>query len=210
MSEIKQDANKKGLLVVVSGPSGVGKGTVLSKVLESSDEYVYSVSATTREPREGDKDGVNYFFISKQEFEKRIKEDKFLEYAEYNGNYYGTPKDYVEKKLAEGKNVFLEIEVQGAMQIKTKCPDAFMVFIAPESKEALIERLKGRATETQEAINNRIKIAERELRACLIYDRIAINETGKIDECAADVMAAVRAEKLKPERIFDKIKQFIQ
>ena len=134
MSEINNP--KRGRLVVVSGPSGVGKGTVLKYVL-SHDEFVYSVSATTRAPREGEENGRDYFFISREKFEAMIKNNEFVEYAQYNGNYYGTPKFFVEKMLSEGKNVILEIEVKGALQIKKKMPDAMYVFIAPESREIL-------------------------------------------------------------------------
>ena len=141
-------SNKQGRLVVVSGPSGVGKGTVLSHVLESPD-FVYSVSATTRKPRQGEENGVNYFFTTREHFESMIENGELVEYALYNGNYYGTPKFFVDKMLAEGKNVVLEIEVKGAVQIKKKCPDAMFVFIVPESRQILENRLRGRGTETE-------------------------------------------------------------
>ena len=135
---------KRGRLVVVSGPSGVGKGTVL-KYVTSREDFVYSVSATTRSPREGEVDGQNYFFISRDEFEEMIKNGQLIEYAEYNGNYYGTPRAFVEQMLSEGKNVILEIEVKGAMQVKKVMPDATFIFIAPESREVLEARLRGAA-----------------------------------------------------------------
>ncbi len=200
---------RKGKLLIVSGPSGVGKGTVLSELFRMSDEFVYSVSATTRAPREGETDGVNYFYKTTEQFEKMIAEGELLEYARYNGNYYGTPKAYVESKLEEGKNVILEIEVQGAMQIKKLCPEAVMIFIAPESKQVLRDRLVGRGTETKDVIENRISIAEKELRACLMYDYITVNKQGFADECAKDIMAAVRAEHIRASEMFNLACDFI-
>ncbi|MBP5245163.1 MAG: guanylate kinase [Clostridia bacterium] len=200
---------EKGTLLVISGPSGVGKGTVLAELMKKSEDYAYSVSATTRAPREGEQEGKNYFFKTKEEFEQMIENGELLEYASYNGNYYGTPKKYVDKMLASGKNVILEIEVQGAMKVKKLRPDAVMVFIAPESKDVLYERLSVRATEPKDVIINRIEIAERELRACPFYDYVTVNADGKADKCAEDIMAAVRAEKLKPEKMFGLISEFI-
>ena len=201
--------NKRGKLVIVSGPSGVGKGTVLAELFAMSDEFALSVSATTRAPREGEKEGINYFYKSKEEFEKMIEENMLLEYAPYNDNYYGTPKAYVDAKLDEGKNVILEIEVQGAMKVKSLVPDAVMIFVAPESKEILLERLTGRGTEKPDVIANRIAIAEKELRACLMYDYITVNEHGKAKECAENILAIVRAEKVKKSNMFDAVSDFI-
>lgn len=203
------NTKRKGKLLIVSGPSGVGKGTVLAELFKISDEYVYSVSATTRDPREGEKDGVNYFFKTKEQFEEMIAAGELLEYASYNGNYYGTPKEYVFSKMEEGKNVILEIEVQGAVQIKKICPEAIMIFIAPESRDVLKDRLTGRGTETPEVINNRIAIAEKELRACLMYDYITVNRQGCVKECAYDIMAAVRAEQIKSKEAFELASDFI-
>ncbi|MBQ7400307.1 MAG: guanylate kinase [Clostridia bacterium] len=200
---------KRGRLVVVSGPSGVGKGTVLKYVLDR-DDFVYSVSATTRSPREGEVDGVNYFFITREKFENMISGGEFIEYAEYNGNYYGTPKFFVEKMLSEGKNVILEIEVKGAMQVKRIVPEATFVFIAPESIEILEARLRGRGTEQNDVIAGRLSIAEREIRSCLMYDYIVINRDGGAEDCAEDIVAAVKAEGMKPCNVYTSICDFFK
>lgn len=200
---------KRGRLVVVSGPSGVGKGTVLKYVLER-DDFVYSVSATTRKPRDIDIDGVTYFFKSKEEFENMIDNHELIEYACYNGNYYGTPKFFVEDMLSKGKNVILEIEVQGAVQVKKIMPDATFVFIAPESREILENRLRGRGTETEDVIAGRLSIAEKEIRACLMYDYIVINRDGEAEKCASDIVAAVSAEGMKPCNMYSEVSEFFK
>lgn len=199
--------SKQGRLVVVSGPSGVGKGTVLNYVLENPN-FVYSVSATTREPRHGEQNGVNYFFTTREHFERMIDNGELIEYAQYNGNYYGTPKFFVDKMLSEGKNVVLEIEVKGAVQIKKKCPDAIFVFIAPESRQVLEKRLRGRGTETEDVIQGRLSIAEKEIRSCLMYDYIAVNEDGKAEECAREIMSAVCAHNMKPQNVYEAVSDF--
>lgn len=190
--------NKEGKLIVVSGPSGAGKGTVLKELLENHDEFVCSVSATTREPRPTDEDGVNYFFISKEQFMHLIEQNGFLEYAVYNNNFYGTPRSFVEEKLAQGKNVILEIEIQGAFQIKRLFPQAIFIFIAPESYDELCRRLRGRGTEPEEVIENRLEIAKKEVPNALLYDYIIVNREGAAKEAAEDIYACVRAETLKP------------
>lgn len=200
---------ERGRLVVVSGPSGVGKGTVLEYVLKR-DDFVYSVSATTRSPRETDIDGVTYFFKTKAEFEDMIKNGELIEYAEYNGNYYGTPKFFVDKMLSEGKNVILEIEVKGAMQIKKLIPDATFIFIAPESKEILEKRLRGRGTEEDDVIANRLAIAENEVKCSLLYDYLVINRQNMAESCAEDIAAIVRAENFKPLDMFDVVSDFFE
>ena len=201
--------NKRGKLLIISGPSGVGKGTGLGELLAQSGDFVGSVSATTRAPREGEKEGVNYFYKSREEFESMIKNNELLEYATYNENYYGTPKAYVDSKIDEGKNVIIEIEVQGAMQVKKLVPDAVMIFIAPESKEILRARLTGRGTEEADVIADRIAIAEKELRACLMYDYITVNKQGEASECAKDILAIVRAEAVKKGNMFGAVSDFI-
>lgn len=203
------EPQKKGRLLVISGPSGVGKGTVLTELFAKSSDYVYSVSATTRAPRPGEIDGVNYFFKTHEQFEHMIAHGELLEYASYNGNYYGTPKDYVDKMLADGKNVILEIEVQGAMRVKAMRPDALMIFIAPAGTEILHERLSGRGTEAEDVIAGRLAIAERELRACLLYDYVTINREGHAADCACDILAIVRAESLKAKAMFPLASKFI-
>ena len=152
----------KGVLAVVSGFSGAGKGTVMKALLKEYDDYALSISVTTRSPRPGEEDGREYFFRTREEVEKMIAEEQLLEYAEYVGNYYGTPRFYVEDMLARGKNVILEIELQGAMQIKQKNPEAVMIFITPPSFEELKNRLIGRGTETEEVINSRLARAAEE------------------------------------------------
>lgn len=168
--------NKKGQLIVISGPSGVGKGTVLAEYLKGKENTAYSVSATTRQPRPGEKHGVHYFFLSREEFEQTAKEGGMLEYASYNGNYYGTPKAPVEQQRQEGKDVILEIEVQGALQVKKACPDALLIFIAPPNFAELANRLSGRQTEDSKTVENRLTIAKGELKCAKEYDYIVIND----------------------------------
>lgn len=186
--------NKKGILIVVSAPSGCGKGTILAEILKDESFY-YSVSATTRSPRRGETDGVQYHFISKEQFEKNIKEGKMLEYAQYCDNYYGTVRSDVEEKLAQGMNVILEIEVQGAMQIKNICPDAVFIFIAPPSVSELRRRLKKRNTETLEVIEERVAQAADEIKFASDYDYIVVN--AELSDAINDFKSVIRAEQLK-------------
>ncbi len=187
----------KGLLIVVSAPSGCGKGTILSEILKE-DGYYYSVSATTRNPREGEVDGVNYHFISKEEFQKRISENGMLEYAQYCGNYYGTPKKEVDEMRSKGRDVILEIEVQGAMKVKKLCPDAVFIFIAPPSVAELERRLRKRGTETDEVIAQRVAEAEGEISHAGEYDYVIVN--GALEDAIEDFKTVVRAEKLRADR----------
>lgn len=167
---------KKGVLFVFSGPSGVGKGTLKAKLFEEfADQIAYSVSATTRGPREGEVDGKDYFFISRQEFERRVKNNEFLEHAEFAGNCYGTPRAYVEKLLDSGMNVVLEIDVQGALQVMKSMPECVSVFILPPSFEELEHRLRGRGTETEEKVRERLETAKRELPYAPQYDYQIVN-----------------------------------
>ena len=167
---------KKGILFVFSGPSGVGKGTLKAKLFEEfADRIAYSVSATTRGPREGEVDGKDYFFISRQEFERRVKNNEFLEHAEFAGNCYGTPRAYVEELLDSGMNVVLEIDVQGALQVMKSMPECVSVFILPPSFEELEHRLRGRGTETEEKVRERLETAKRELPYAPQYDYQIVN-----------------------------------
>ena len=185
---------EKGVLFVVSAPSGCGKGTILSRILKNKKFY-YSVSATTRQPREGEKDGVNYRFLDNTQFEKLIAENAFLEHAIYCDNHYGTLKAPIEENLSQGKHVILEIEVQGAMQIRKLCPDAVFIFIVPPSLEAVRERLLHRGTEDAETIEKRIKQAETELQFKNQYDYCIVNDI--LEEAVSDFKSVVRAEELK-------------
>lgn len=185
---------EKGLLIVMSGPAGSGKGTVHDKLLVDP-AYTYSVSATTRAPRPGEIDGKDYYFISVEEFKRRIAAGEMLEYTEYCGNYYGTPKKEAERVLAEGRNLLLEIEVEGAMNIKRLCPDAVLIMLLPPSHAVQEQRLRNRGTETEEKILLRLARAREELTFLSKYDYIVYNRDGEVDACADDIRAIVRAER---------------
>ena len=173
--------NQQGILAVVSGFSGAGKGTLMKELLKRYDNYALSVSATTRQPREGEKDGEDYFFVNREYFQQMIEEGRLVEYAQYVNHYYGTPRDYVEKKMAEGKNVILEIEIQGALKVKKRFPDALLIFVTPPSAGELRRRLVGRGTETIEVINARLRRAAEEASGMEAYDYLLIND--EIDAC---------------------------
>lgn len=169
--------NEKGILVIISGFSGAGKGTLVNKLLaDYKDEYALSISATTRSPRPGEQNAVHYFFKTKEEFEQMIEEDRLLEYAQYVGNYYGTPKQYVLDCMDEGKNVLLEIEMQGAMKIKARFPETRLIFVSAPSAEVLHERLVGRGTETEDVITKRMNRACEEASEMDQYDYLLIND----------------------------------
>ena len=191
--------NHRGLLIVLSGPSGVGKGTVRKALFEMPEQdFVYSVSMTTRAPRPGEVDGVDYYFVSHEEFERQIAAGNLLEYAEFVGNYYGTPKDKVEEQLNQGKEVILEIEVNGAFQVREKCKDAVFIFLVPPTRRALYERLKSRGTECEERIHARINKANKEFKLAHQYDYIVVND--EIYNAADRIMAIIRAEHAKTFR----------
>ena len=173
--------NQQGILVVVSGFSGAGKGTLMKELLKRYDNYALSVSATTRQPREGEKDWEDYFYVSREYFQQMIEDGRLVEYAQYVNHYYGTPRDYVEKKMAEGKDVILEIEIQGALKVKKRFPDALLIFVTPPSAGELRRRLVGRGTETIEVINARLRRAAEEASGMEAYDYLLIND--EIDAC---------------------------
>ena len=188
----------KGILVVVSGFSGAGKGTVMKRLMEKYDGYALSVSATTRKPRPGEEDGREYFFRTRDEFEKLIEEDALLEYARYVENYYGTPRSYVEEQLQAGRNVILEIEIQGAMKIKEKIPEALLVFVTPPTVEELERRLTGRGTETAQVIADRLARSGEEAEGMGQYDYILVNDT--VEECVDHLHQIIVSEHSRVSR----------
>ncbi|MDO4273365.1 MAG: guanylate kinase [Eubacteriales bacterium] len=188
----------KGILVVVSGFSGAGKGTVMKRLLEQYDNYALSISVTTRNPRPGEEDGREYFFRSGEEFERLIREDALIEYARYVENYYGTPRSYVEEQLNAGKDVILEIEIQGAMKIKEKLPESLLVFVTPPSVEELKNRLEGRGTETPEVISSRLARAEEEAEGMENYDYLLINDD--LEECVETLHHIIQSEHYRTHR----------
>ena len=188
----------KGILVVVSGFSGAGKGTVMKALLEKYDNYALSVSVTTRNPRPGETEGKEYFFRTREEFGKLIEEDALIEYAQYVENFYGTPRAYVEQQLAAGKDVILEIEIQGAMKVKEKLPEALLVFITPPSMEELKKRLIGRGTETMDVIQSRIARAHEEAQGMEDYDYLVLND--QLEECVERVHQIIQSEHYRMSR----------
>ena len=188
----------KGVLTDVSGFSGAGKGTVMKRLIQKYDDYALSISVTTRNPREGERDGIEYFFKTKEEVEAMIENDEFLEYARYVDNYYGTPRFYVEEMLAKGKNVILEIEIQGAMQIKAKNQEAVLVFVTPPSFEELRNRLIGRGTETADVIESRLKRASEEAEGMPSYDYILVND--QVEDCVDRLHQIILSERAKTQR----------
>ena len=183
---------KKGILIVVSGFSGAGKGTIMKALLERYDNYALSISATTRNPRPGEEEGKAYFFKTTEEFEKMIARDELIEYARYVENYYGTPKQYVMEQLEAGKDVILEIEIQGALKVKEKYPDTLLMFVTPPSAQVLKDRLVGRGTETAEVIDSRMKRAVEESQGVEKYDYLVINDD--LERCAKEMHSIIQGE----------------
>lgn len=195
--------NEKGLLIVISGPSGVGKGTVRKALFQRKDHNLdFSISMTTRAPREGEVEGKDYFYVTKEKFQEEIQKGNLLEYAKFVNNYYGTPKDKVIEKLEEGKEVVLEIEVQGAMQVKAKMPDAVFIFIAPPSYKALETRLINRGTETSDVILERLNKAKNEIVLASSYDYIVVND--EVENAVDKIIAIIRAEHAKCNRALER------
>ena len=183
---------KKGILIVVSGFSGAGKGTLMKELLSRYDNYALSISATTRNPREGEVDGREYFFKTTEEFEKMIAKEAFIEYARYVENYYGTPRAYVEEQMAAGKDVILEIEIQGALKVKEKFPEALLLFVTPPSASVLKERLIGRGTETADVIASRLHRAAEEAEGMEAYDYLIVND--ELDTCVQEMHSIISGE----------------
>jgi len=187
---------QKGKTFIISGPSGVGKSTVLHELFKGRNDLYFSVSATTREPREGEVDGVHYHFITVPRFQELIEADALLEYAEYVGNFYGTPKKYVDRAMNEGRDVILDIEVQGALQVKAKRPETVRIFIAPPSWEELERRLSGRGTDSPEKVQKRLLRAKTELQTADVYDYFVINDS--VENAVREINAIMLAEHCKP------------
>lgn len=199
---------ERGLLIVLSGPSGVGKGTVRQAIFSQEDtKFEYSISVTTRKPREGERNGVDYFFKTREEFEHMIENKKLLEWAEYVGNYYGTPVDYVEQTLSEGKDVFLEIEVQGALQVREAFPEGLFIFLAPPSLSELQNRIITRGTESEELIQNRMAAAKEEIEMMDAYDYVVENDD--VELACERIKAIVLAEHLRRDRVAPRYKKML-
>ena len=196
----------KGILIVLSGFSGSGKGTIMKELMKKySEQYALSISATTRSPRPGETDGVEYFFKTKEQFEKMIADDELIEYAKYVDNYYGTPKAYVEEQLAAGKDVILEIEIQGALKVRRQFPDALLLFVTPPSAEVLKNRLIGRGTETMDVIEHRLARALEEAEGLEEYDYLVVNDV--LEEAVREVHEIIQNEHYRVARNADKIRE---
>ena len=199
---------RKGLLFIISGPAGSGKGTVVKKIMEKHSEVKLSISMTTRQPRPIETPDVDYYFVTRETFEERIKNGQMLEYAEYNGNYYGTPKAKVVDSLEAGYDVILEIEVEGAMQIKAAYPDAIAIMLTPPNGQVLEARLRGRGTETEENIIKRLNKAKIEITYLPKYDYSVVNEDNGVEACADLVYSIMQAEHSKTQRTKSIMKNF--
>lgn len=199
---------EKGILFVLSGPSGVGKGTVRKALFERDTALQYSISMTTREKRVGEQEAVDYFYRSKDQFEAMIKDNQLLEYAEYVGNYYGTPREYVEETLERGRDVFLEIEVQGALQVKENFPEGVFLFLSPPSLEELKTRIVNRGTESDTLVANRLEAAKEEIEMMDAYDYVVVND--QVEVAVDKVQAIVKSEHCKRERVAKQYKKVLE
>lgn len=193
--------SNRGVLIVISGPSGAGKGTICQELLNKNDNIYLSVSATTRQPRQGEIDGKNYYFLKQEEFEERVKNNGFIEYANVHGNYYGTPKLNVEKMLEEGKDVILEIDIQGALKVKENFSEGVFIFILPPSMDELKRRIIKRGSETEESLMTRFKNAYQEINYVSKYNYSVVNDT--LEVAVSKVEAIITAEKCRVDRIKD-------
>lgn len=200
---------ERGLLIVLSGPSGVGKGTVRKAIFDSEDnDFQYSISMTTRKMRDGETEGVDYYFRSREEFEELIATGEMLEYAEYVGNYYGTPLSYVQKTLDEGKDVFLEIEVQGAKQVKEKVPDGVFIFLTPPDLSELRSRIVGRGTDAMEVIDERMRVAREEIEMMALYDYVVVND--EVPKAVKRVKEIIATEHFRVNRVIGKYRKMLE
>ncbi|MFD2638217.1 guanylate kinase [Piscibacillus salipiscarius] len=197
--------DEQGILFILSGPSGVGKGTVRKRLFEEDSDLQYSISVTTRNPRDGEENGVDYFFKSREQFEQMIEQDELIEYAEYVGNYYGTPKQYVEDTLKQGKDVFLEIEVQGAMKVRESFPQGVYIFLFPPSLDELKNRIINRGTESEDLIRNRLLEAKKEIDMMDAYDYVVVND--EIENAVHRIQSIVISEHCKRERVSKQYKK---
>ncbi|HLR01861.1 MAG TPA: guanylate kinase [Virgibacillus sp.] len=200
--------DEKGILFILSGPSGVGKGTVRKEIFQQDTDLKYSISMTTREKRQGEVDGVDYFFKTKAEFEEMIGNNELLEYASYVHNYYGTPKKYVEETLATGYDVFLEIEVQGAQQVKENFPEGVFIFLSPPSLDELKNRIMSRGTESDDLVLNRLKEAKKEIEMMDIYDYVVVND--HVERAVGKIQSIIESEHCKRERIAKQYKKILE
>lgn len=199
----------KGILTVVSGFSGAGKGTIMKELMKKhANRYALSISAATREPRPGEQNGVEYFFTTREEFERMIAEDALIEYAEYVGNYYGTPKAYVEEQLNAGRDVILEIEIQGALKVKKRFPDTLLLFVTPPNATELKKRLVGRGTESMEVIESRLARAAKEAEGIEAYDYLVVNDV--LEDCVEEVHSIIHTEHYRVSRNLEPIQEMRQ
>ncbi|GAB6157368.1 guanylate kinase [Desulfotomaculum varum] len=199
--------NKQGLLIVISGPSGAGKGTVCQRLLQRNQDLCLSVSCTTRPPRPGEQEGINYFFVDRPTFEQMIANNQLLEYAKVYDNYYGTPLNYVQEKLAAGQDVILEIDIQGALQVKQKYPQGVLIFLVPPSLSLLKERLIKRGTDSPESIASRLRCVYDELTNTGRYDYLVINDT--VEKAVDQIESIIKAEKCRPSRFKFDMREFL-
>lgn len=206
----KVETNKRGILLVVSGPSGVGKGTICGQLLQELQDIQFSISVTTRAPRPNEQDGVNYYFITEDEFQSMRAAGELLEWAEVFGNYYGTPRKAVEKALDEGKDILLEIDIQGALQVKAAFPECVLVFVWPPSYQELERRIRQRGTETPESLSRRLRKAKLEMSHVVNYDYVVVNQPGQVAAAVKEIEAILIAEKARVARLMPWLQQSLK